>query len=53
MTVLAVSGLALPASISASAQDRTVIIKKDRGHHYGWRHHNAKVVIIKKHRDHD
>jgi hypothetical protein len=59
---LAVAGFALPAATPASAQDRTVIIKKDRGHHEGWRHHNwrrhnAKVVIVKKHKrwhhDHD
>jgi hypothetical protein len=52
--------IALPVA-TASAQ--TVVIKKDgdhdRGLHRGWRHnndwrhHNAKVVVIKKHRRHD
>ena len=39
----------------ATASAETVVIKKtdhDRGMHRGWRHHNAKVVVIKKHRRH-
>ncbi len=54
---LAVAGFALPAATPASAQDRTVIIKKDRAQYEGWRRHHAKVVIVKKHKrwhhDHD
>jgi len=54
LAALAAIGIAAPAT-SALAQDRTVIIKKDgdRGHHYGWRNHrNKKVVIIKERRRH-
>jgi len=65
-TAFVAAGFALPAT-QASAQDKTIIIKKDghhdrglhrgwtRGHHYGWRNHNAKVVVIKKtrHMHHD
>jgi hypothetical protein len=59
---LAVLGIAAPIAATTSASAReTVIIKKDRGHHYGWykhrheraygrdrdRHHHrgAKVII--------
>ena len=59
LTALGVVAVALPAA-TGNAQDRTVIVTKDRdhdrglhrgwtrGHHYGWRNHNAKVVVIKK-----
>ena len=51
LTALGVVAFALPA-VTANAQDRTVIVTKDRhhdrglhrgwtrGHHYGWRNHN-------------
>jgi len=49
LAAVAAVGIALPvATQSASAE--TVVIKKDRGHHYGWRNHRDNVVIIKKHR---
>jgi len=59
LTALGAVAVALPA-VTANAQDRTVIVKKDgyhdrgrtRGHHYGWRNHNAKVVVIKKKHHH-
>ena len=63
LTALSVVAVALPV-VTANAQDRTVIVTKDRdhdrglhrgwtrGHHYGWRNHNAKVVVIKKNRHH-
>jgi len=63
LTALGVVAVALPA-VSANAQDRTVVVTKDRDHdrglhrgwergrHEGWRHHNAKVVVIKKSRHH-
>ena len=57
VAALAAFGIALPvATQSASAE--TVVIKKDRGHHYGWtrghhygwRNHRAdRVVIVKRH----
>lgn len=54
LAALAAFGIALPVASTAPASAETVIIKKDRGHHYGWRHHHArKVVVIKKrHRHH-
>ena len=63
LTALGAIAVALP-TVTANAQDRTVIVTKDRdhdrglhrgwthGHHYGWRNHNAKVVVIKKNRHH-
>jgi hypothetical protein len=63
LTALGAVAVALPTVI-ANAQDRTVIVTKDRdhdrglhrgwtrGHHYGWRNHNAKVVVVKKNRHH-
>jgi Ni/Co efflux regulator RcnB len=63
LTALAAAAVAVPA-VTANAQDRTVVITKhghhDRGlhrgwthgHHYGWRNHNAKVVVVKKSRHH-
>jgi hypothetical protein len=63
LTALGAIAVALPA-VTANAQDRTVIVRKDghhdrglhrgwtRGHHYGWRNHNAKVVVIKKKHHH-
>ena len=63
LTALGAVAVALPA-VTANAQDRTIIVKKDsdhdrglhrgwtRGHHYGWRNHNAEVVVIKKNRRH-
>ena len=57
LTALATTTIAMP--IAAQAQD-TVVIKKDNGHHYGWRHNRGhhygwrnhhrdrKVVVIKE-----
>jgi hypothetical protein len=52
LAAIAAVGIALPvATNSASAE--TVVIKKDRGHHYGWRHRDRdRVVIMKRHREH-
>jgi hypothetical protein len=48
LAAIAAVGIALPvATNSASAE--TVVIKQNRGHHYGWRHHNERVVV--RHRD--
>jgi len=49
LAAIAAVGIALPvASNSASAE--TVVIKQNRGHHYGWRNHRAeRVVIMKRH----
>ena len=45
---LAAVGIALPAATN-SASAETVVIKQDRGHHYGWRNRDRdRVVIIKK-----
>jgi hypothetical protein len=58
---LAVLGLTAPLAIatSANAREKVVIIKKDRGHHYGWykhrhdrdyargRHHRGARVIVR------
>src|SRR5262249_60206703 len=64
LTPLGAVAIALP-TVTANAQDRTVIVTKHRdydrglhrgwtrGHHYGWRNHNAKVVVIKKNRHHN
>ena len=52
LAALAAVGIALPvATTSASAE--TVVIKQNRGHHYGWRnHHRDRVVVVKqRHRD--
>jgi Ni/Co efflux regulator RcnB len=38
---LAVLGIAAPIAAISSADARTVIIKKDRGHHYGWDKHRG------------
>ena len=44
LAAIAAVGIALPvATNSASAE--TVVIKQNRGHHYGWRHHNERVVV--------
>jgi Ni/Co efflux regulator RcnB len=63
LTALGAVAVALP-TVSANAQDRTVVVTKDRDHdrglhrgwtrgrHEGWRHHNDKVVVIKKSRHH-
>jgi hypothetical protein len=53
LAALAAFGIALPvATNSASAE--TVVIKQNRGHHYGWRNHRAeRVVVVKqRHRNH-
>jgi Spy/CpxP family protein refolding chaperone len=51
LAALAAVGIALPvATTSASAE--TVVIKQNRGHHYGWRNHRAERVVIVKKRHH-
>jgi hypothetical protein len=53
LAALAAFGIALPVA-SNTANAETVVIKQNRGHHYGWRNHRAeKVVIVNKrhHRD--
>jgi hypothetical protein len=56
LAALAAFGIALPVATTESANAETVVIKQNRGHHYGWRnHHRDRVVIVKKkryHRDH-
>jgi Ni/Co efflux regulator RcnB len=56
LAALAAFGIALPAA-TTSASAETVVIKKDRGHHYGWdrghhygwRHRDHDRVVIKRH----
>ena len=57
LAALAAFGIAIPAA-TTSASAETVVIKKDRGHHYGWnrghhygwRNHRAdRVVVVKRH----
>jgi len=51
LAALAAFGIALPAA-TTSASAETVVIKKDRGHHYGWRnHHRDRIVVRERHRD--
>jgi hypothetical protein len=53
LAALAAFGIALPVATTVSANAETVIIKKDRGHHYGWRNHRAeRVVVVKKRHRH-
>lgn len=56
LAALAAFGIALPVATTQSANAETVVIKQNRGHHYGWRNHRANhVVVMKKkryHRDH-
>jgi hypothetical protein len=53
LAALAAFGIVLPVAATEPASAETVIIKKNRGHHYGWRNHRAeRVVIVKKHRRH-
>jgi hypothetical protein len=61
LAALAAFGIALPAATTQSAYAETVVIKKDRGHHYGWNrgHHYGwrnrdrdRVVVMKRHREH-
>jgi hypothetical protein len=47
---LAAFGIALPVATTQSANAETVVIKQNRGHHYGWRNHRAeRVVVVKRH----
>jgi hypothetical protein len=49
LAALAAFGIALPVAATEPANAETVIIKKSRGHHYGWRNHRAnRVVVVKK-----
>lgn len=53
LAALAAFGFALPVAMTEPANAETVIIKKDRGHHHGWRNHRAeKVVVVKKRHRH-
>lgn len=47
---LAVLGIAAPIAATSSADARTVIIKKDRGHHYGWYKHRGDRRWDRPHR---
>jgi hypothetical protein len=50
LAALAAFGIALPAATTQPASAETVVIKKDRGHHYGWRNRDRdRVVIMKRH----
>ena len=53
LAALAAVGIALPVTTN-SASAETVVIKQNRGHHYGWRnHHRDRVVVVKqRHRNH-
>ena len=52
LAALAAFGVALPV-VSNSASAETVVIKRNNGHHYGWRHHNRdRVVVRERHRSH-
>jgi len=52
LAALAAVGIALPAATTQPANAETVVIKKDRGHHYGWRNHRRDNVVIIKKRHH-
>jgi hypothetical protein len=54
LAALAAVGIALPVATTQSASAETVVIKQNRGHHYGWRnHHRDRVVVVKqRHRNH-
>ena len=51
LAALAAVGIALPVA-TQSANAETVVIKQNRGHHYGWRNHRAERVVIVKKRHH-
>jgi len=52
LAALAAVGIALPVATTQPADAATVVIKKDRGHHYGWRnHHRDRIVVRERHRD--
>ena len=48
LAALAAFGIALPVATTESANAETVVIKQNRGHHYGWRNHRAERVVIVK-----
>ena len=50
LAAIAAVGIALPVA-SNSANAETVVIKQNRGHHYGWRNHHDRVVV-REHREH-
>ena len=52
LAALAAFGIALPVATTESANAETVVIKQNRGHHYGWRNHRAERVVIVKKRHH-
>ena len=48
LAAVAAVGIALPVATQPASAE-TVVIKQNRGHHYGWRNHRRdNVVIIKK-----
>ena len=51
---LAVLGVTAPLAVatSADAREKVVIIKKDRGHHYGWYKHRHDRYYARGHRGH-
>jgi hypothetical protein len=52
LAALAAVGIALPVATTQPASATTVVIKKDRGHHNGWRNHRRDRVVIVKKRHH-
>ena len=46
LAALAAFGVALPV-VSNSASAETVVIKQNRGHHYGWRNHDRDRVVVR------
>ena len=52
LAALAAFGIALPVATTQSANAETVVIKQNRGHHYGWRHRDRDRVVILKKRHH-
>ena len=52
VAALAALGIALPVATTESAKAETVVIKKNRGHHYGWNRHHRDRVVIREHREH-
>ena len=52
LAALAAVGIALPVASTTAANAETVVIKQNRGHHYGWRNHRAERVVIVKKRHH-
>ena len=52
LAALAAVGIALPVT-TQSANAETVVIKQNRGHHYGWRNRDRDRVVVREHRNRD